>query len=187
MLSRRLARPLLATWFVAEGVDAARRPGPHVSRMRETWRRQSERLDVPPPPDTRTLTTIVRVHGGAMAAAGILLALGRAPRTAATALAVLTLPLAVMDAPSRTGGGDGTGGRVPKAFWRDLSLVGGAAIAALDREGQPSLGWRVRHARVDRDAELAARRTVAAARKESKELGRQARAALKAARGAVEH
>ena len=56
---------------------------------------------------------------------------------------------------------------------RDLSLIGGAALAALDKEGQPSLGWRMQHAHVDRDAELQARRAVAAARKEAKSIIRQ--------------
>ncbi len=190
MLTRRIARPLLAGWFVAEGVDAVRHPGPHVERMRDVWRRLAARSDLGDPPPTDTLHLLVKAHGGAMAAAGLLLALGKAPRTSACALALLTVPVAVMDAPVRSQGGQPTPATVAarsergtRTLLRDLSLIGGAVIAGLDKEGSPSLGWRVRHARVDRDAELTARRTVAAARKETKHLAREARAAVKAARG----
>jgi len=156
MLSRRIARPMLATWFVAEGVDAFRRPGPHVDRMRDAWRRLGSRLGAPEPPDGDTLHLLVKAHGGAMAVAGTMLALGRAPRTAASALALLTLPLAVADSPAgRPTAGGGSGDRLPRTFLRDLSLVGGAAIAALDREGRPSLGWRLSHARATKAAKAA--------------------------------
>jgi hypothetical protein len=88
---------------------------------------------------------------------------------------VLTVPVAVLDAtrggpaPARNASTD----RAMRPLLRDLSLIGGAALAALDKEGQPSLGWRMQHAHVDRDAELQARRAVAAARKEAKTIIRQ--------------
>ena len=190
MLTRRIARPLLAGWFVAEGVDAVRRPGPHVERTRDAWRRLAARTPLPEPPPTDTLRTLARVHGGAMAGAGVLLALGKAPRASACLLALLTLPVAVMDAPRKEGPATpatlaaGTD-RGSRTFLRDLSLLGGALIAGLDKEGQPSLRWRVRHARVDRDAELAARRAVASARKETAHLAREARGAVKAAKASA--
>lgn len=187
MLTRRIARPLLAGWFVAEGVDAVRHPGPHVERMRDGWRRLAARTELPEPPPTDTLRLLARAHGGAMAGAGILLALGKAPRASACTLALLTVPVAFIDAPVKQGpatpatlaaGGD----RGARTLLRDLSLIGGALIAGLDKEGAPSLRWRVRHARLDRDAELAARRAVTSARQETKELAKEARAAVKAAK-----
>lgn len=191
MLSRRIARPLLAGWFVAEGVDALRRPGPHVERMREAWRRLAARTQLGDPPPTDTLRVLVKAHGGAMAGAGLLLALGKAPRTSACALALLTVPVALMDAPVR-GQGHATPAtlaagseRTSRTLLRDLSLIGGALIAGLDKEGAPSLGWRMAHARPGRDAELAARRTASSARKEARQLAREARGAVKAAKGSV--
>ncbi len=187
MLTRRIARPLLAGWFVAEGVDAFRRPGPHVERMRDAWRRLAARTELPDPPPTDTLRLVVKAHGGSMAVAGLLLALGKAPRASACALALLTVPVALMDAP--VGHGPATPAtlavsddRGARTLLRDLSLLGGALIAGLDKEGAPSLGWRVRHARLDRDAELATRRALASARKETKQLARETRAAVKAAK-----
>jgi uncharacterized membrane protein YphA (DoxX/SURF4 family) len=150
MLSRRIARPLLASWFVAEGLDAVRRPAPHADRMRETWHRVAARVDLPDPPPQATLTLAVKAHGGAMAVAALMLALGKAPRTSALALAALTVPLAVADAPTRRA----PGGSRP--LLRDLSLIGGALLAGLDREGSPSLTWRVQHARAERAAAHAA-------------------------------
>ena len=153
MLTRRAARPLLATWFVAEGVDAVRRPADHMERMRDAWRRLAARIDdMPEVPSNETLRSVVRAHGAATAVAGLMLALNKAPRFAALALAALTLPVAAMDAPVKgrlaparpqpaaSGGRD-------HAFARDLSLIGGAVLAGLDREGNPSVGWRIKHAR----------------------------------------
>lgn len=182
MLSRRIARPLLASWFVAEGADAFRRPAPHVERVRDAWRRLAARTDLPVPPSDETLRTIVKAHGAATAVAGLLLALGKTPRLAAGTLAVLTVPLAVLDAPRKAGSTTSSrpsSDRPARAFARDLSLIGGAAIAGLDREGRPGVGWRVRHARVDRDAELQARRAVATARKEARSVARQARSVMR--------
>lgn len=166
MLSRRIARPLLAGWFVAEGVDAVRRPGSHVERMRDAWRRLAARTELGDPPPTDTLRLIVKAHGGAMAGAGILLALGKAPRTSACLLAVLTVPVALMDAPVR-GQGPATpatlaagGERGARPLLRDLSLIGGALVAGLDREGAPSLGWRVQNARPVKAAKDTARSAV---------------------------
>lgn len=164
MLSRRIARPLLAGWFIAEGVDAARHPGPHVERMREAWRRVAPRAGLGDPPPADTLRLAVKAHGGALAAAGTLLALGKAPRTSACALALLTVPLAVADWPRRgrsRSAATTSDERGARRVLRDLSLIGGALLAGLDKEGQPSLGWRLRHARVERDAELAVRRAAA--------------------------
>lgn len=153
MLTRRVARPLLASWFVAEGVDTFRRPADHMERVRDAWRRVAARVDdLPDVPSNETLRTLVRAHGAATAVAGLMLALDKAPRLAACALAVLTVPVAVMDAPVK--GRPAPARPQPAAhernghaFARDLSLLGGAVLAGLDREGNPSFGWRIQKAR----------------------------------------
>lgn len=174
MLTRRIARPLLASWFIAEGIDAFRRPGAHAARAEVTWARVAP--DNAPTPTPEEMRRVVKAHGAAMTVAAVLLALGKAPRVAGCALALLTVPLAVADAPSRTRGRQGQTSaetrRERGRFLRDLSLIGGAALAGLDREGRPSLGWRMQHSRVDRAAELQARRAVSAARHEAKDLAR---------------
>ena len=196
MLVRRIARPLFAAWFVAEGVDALRRPEPHVTRTEEAWRSLKDRLDLPEQPSTSQLTTLAKVHGAAMAGAGLMLALGKAPRTAALALAALTAPLALVNQPFTSSGDAGDADAKRDRFVRNLSMLGGALLAGLDREGRPGLAWRTSHAYADlvtaREAKAAlaaankeTRAAVAAATKEAKTFAKEARASAKAARHAA--
>ncbi|MEN1976837.1 MULTISPECIES: DoxX family protein [unclassified Cellulomonas] len=169
MLLRRIARPLFASWFLSEGVDALRRPSAHVPVARDAVERLNASvprgalggaLDAYRHPSDAQLTTLVRAHGGATALAALLLATGRAPRAAALALAALTLPLAAADAPpSRKERAhlDAEQKKARKArFLRGLSLTGGALIAAADTAGRPSVRWRVEHARATRAAAASA-------------------------------
>lgn len=180
MLVRRIARPLFATWFVAEGVDALRSPEPHVTRTEASWRRLQDRLDLPAPPSSSQLRTLAKVHGAAMAGAGLMLATGRAPRTAALALAVLTLPLAVVNQPFVADGPDSDALR--DRFLRNLTMIGGAVLAGIDYEGRPGLVWRAGHARVHRAASREARLAVTAAIKEAKTFAKEAKVSAKEAR-----
>lgn len=184
MLIRRIARPLLATWFVTEGIDAVRHPAAHAQHTEAAWRRWAARVDaLGDPPDDGTVRTIVQVHGAAMTGAGLLLALGRLPRLSALTLAVLTVPLAIADAPARTSDADvphpAAGERVDRRgrFTRDLSMIGAAALAALDRQGRPSLGWQLSHS-APRRAELTARRVGTAAGKKARSAERTVRRAV---------
>ncbi|MBO1750892.1 DoxX family protein [Actinotalea sp. BY-33] len=175
MLVRRIARPLFAAVFVAEGLDAVRRPQAHVDRTEAAWQRLEKRTDLPPAPPTARLRTFVRAHGAAMTLAGAMLALGKAPRLAALTLAVLTLPAAAVNQPftsPKAGHGDGPGENLQRRvlrerFVRNLSMVGGALIAAIDTEGRPGLTWRVQHARVDHAAHDA-RKAVASSMKDAR-------------------
>lgn len=173
MLLRRIARPLFASWFLTEGIDAVRHPAPHVEVARDALGRSAAMLPegaLGPleryrRPSERELTLLVRAHGAATALAALMLATGRAPRTAALALAGLTLPLAAADAPDRhrphlprrTQTAHDAAEKAEKherrrRFVRSLALTGGALIAAADTAGRPGLVWRVEHARATRAA-----------------------------------
>ena len=159
MLLRRIARPLLASWFVSEGLGAARQPAAHVEDARvalalltrlapPSLAAATARYD---PPTTRQLTQLVQVHGAATLAAGALLAFGRAPRTAALVLAGLSVPLVVANLPF-TGHHDPD--KEARRVRRDrlvttLALTGGALLAGADYEGRPGVAWRVSKARKD--------------------------------------
>ena len=172
MLVRRIARPLFAAVFVADGVDVLRHPGPHTARAQTAWRRLGERTEVPPL-DAGQVRTIVRAHGAATAVAGLMLATGKAPRVAGLLLAALTLPLVVAD---RLVGEDSTG-KARRTLVERLSMVGGALLAAADTEGRPSMGWRVQHARVDRAVSREAKHAVSAASREARQAARALRRA----------
>ncbi len=130
MLLRRVARPMFASWFLVEGLDAVRHPAAHgaaardglatlrvrlgrcatATGLRRTWERSSD-VDLDDVLDRvlgrdlsqRQLTTAVRLHGAAMLVAGGMLALGRAPRTSALTLAGLTASVVLVTAPAGRG------------------------------------------------------------------------------------
>ena len=184
MLLRRVARPMFASWFLVEGLDAVRHPATHaatardglstlrarlgayatVSGVRRTLERSSD-VDLDEVLDralgrdlsARQLTTAVRLHGAAMLVAGGMLALGRVPRTSALALAVLTAPVALVNAPAgrraapagqAAPAGEQAAARTARnrRFWTALSATGGALLAGADYEGRPGLGWRWQNA-----------------------------------------
>lgn len=165
MLLRRVARPLFASWFVVEGVDAVRHPTAHAAAARDglaALRSRTEgkaalagverALDLPL--TDRQLALVVQAHGAATALAAGALALGKAPRTAGLALAVLTAPLVVASAPTGKVRDEAEAAR-RRRFWSSLSALGGALIAAGDLAGRPGVAWRVhaaREAHATRDA-----------------------------------
>lgn len=149
MLLRKIARPLLATWFIHDGIDAARHPAVHVVTARGPVDRATDALGRTPFTD-RQLRTCVQVHGGLTVAAGIALAVGRTPRLAALSLAALTLPLAVAEQPFTSG--PRTRAARTEPFVRRLGALGAALLAGVDSEGRPGMAWRFEHARAERAA-----------------------------------
>lgn len=158
MLLRRIARPLFASWFVSEGYDATRHPEVHAERARaglESLVRLVPRgalggaLDRYRQPTTAQLVTLVRAHGAATTAAGVLLAAGKAPRTAALALAALTAPLILANLPLRDRPALSKEARSDRRdrLVRAVAFTGGALLAGADYEGRPGVAWRVAKAR----------------------------------------
>ncbi len=94
MIPRRIARPMLAAWFVTEGTAAVRGSAAHLVPARAGVDALAEQVGFARPSDPQ-LRTIVQVHGGLTVAAGAALALGKAPRVAAVLLALLTFPSVV--------------------------------------------------------------------------------------------
>lgn len=154
MLLRPVARFLLAVPFVYRGVQAVLHPTEHALAAQVAWAETTRFTPQAPDLSTSQLTMLVRAHGAATAVAGVLLALGKAPRFSALTLAGLTVPLAVADQPF-TSQGPARSVRL-EHFVTDLGAIGGALIAAVDTEGRPGLGYRVTHARETRAAIKAA-------------------------------
>ena len=94
---RSFARPMLAAPFIVDGLDALVRPSRHVEKF-EKVAPTLERVGLPPvlTSDARLLT---RASGAVSLVAGLGLAAGRAPRTNATILAALNVPLTVVNNP----------------------------------------------------------------------------------------
>ncbi|WP_028047666.1 hypothetical protein [Cellulomonas sp. URHE0023] len=162
MLLRRVARPLFASWFVSEGLDVVRHPAAHAAEARGALTTLLDRLpaQVSRGPagevvgyelSDRQLTTVVQVHGAALAAAGVLLSANKAPRIAAFALAVLTAPLILVNLPRKRGTESKLERRARRErLVRSLAFTAGAVLAAADYEGRPGISWRVHRARQER-------------------------------------
>jgi uncharacterized membrane protein YphA (DoxX/SURF4 family) len=135
-LSRRVARPLLASAFIAEGLGAIRNP-----------EGKDGTIDTLPPPvseDRDNAVTLVRVNGAIQVGGGILLASGKFPRLAALALIGTIVPTTYAghrfweepDAEKRA--------EQRMQLLKNLGLLGGLIFAAVDTDGAPSVAWRTR-------------------------------------------
>jgi len=144
------------------------------------------------------VSALVRAHGAATAVAGLFLAVGKAPRTAALTLAALTVPLAVVNQPFTAG--EATRAERTRKFVTNVGAIGAALIAGADYEGRPGVQWRLEKARHDlalarqakQEAVVASAKGTAkgltgSAKQASADAGRAARRAAKAAREAAEH
>ena len=149
---RALARPLLASVFVLDGVDALRHPDKHAA-MLEPYGPVLDKAAEAVPGMPAKRTTLVRISGAASLAAGALLAIGKAPRVAATTLAVIGLGSTVVRHPFWSKKGEERREEL-SAFLTRGAVTAGAVFAATDRRGKPSLAWQYQNWRGHR-ADLA--------------------------------
>ena len=178
MIVRRIARPMLAAMFVVGGLDQLRRPASKAAAAAPVVDALSA---VAPLPDDPELA--VRANGVAMLAGGALLAIGRVPRLASTLLAGSLVPTTIAGHPfwSETDPVKKQQQRVQ--FLKNLGLLGGLMLAAVDTEGKPGLAYRAKLAgdsvaRTWATTRREARHAARAAAKEAKLLSVQAQNAL---------
>src|SRR5436309_9756608 len=141
MLTRRIARPLMAGIFIAGGIDVLRNPGPRAQRAEPVTSKLAETL--PLPDDTET---VVKLNAGVQIAAGTLLALGKLPRLSAAVLATSLVPTTAAGHRFWEEESPQSKAMQQTHFLKNLSILGGLILAATDTEGAPSLGWRARRA-----------------------------------------
>ncbi len=93
-ITRLLARPMLATIFVAGGVNALRNTEVHAARAKKVTDRfvPAAQQAAPKAPIPTDPATLVRINAGAQLLAAAALATGRAPRLSATVLAASLVP-----------------------------------------------------------------------------------------------
>jgi putative oxidoreductase len=137
---RRLARPLLAAPLIQSGVETVRHPGPQAELARPVLKQVSGPLNLPDDPEL-----VVRAAGGVTTAAGVMLALGKLPRVSALAI-VLTAPITQPSQPFWQEKDPALRQAQLTLFLKNLGLVGGALLAAVDTEGRPGLAWRTQRA-----------------------------------------
>lgn len=173
---RLLARPLLSAAFVSGGVDTLRNPGPRVQAAEAVVDAVAEPLGLPEDPELLT-----KVNAGVMIGAGVLLAAGKVPRLSSLALAATIVPTTLAEHRFWEMDDEGDRSTHQQHFLKNLGLLGGLALAAVDTEGQPGLAWRAKHA--GQATRRSARRT---ARTAKRETGAAAKVASREARMAGE-
>ena len=152
---RTAARALLAGIFVTSGAKALTNPDPLVPAARPITDRIGPRLariDKRVPSDARSL---VQLNGAVHLVGGLLLLTGlRRPAAAALAASLVPTTLAghrfweQHDEQQRT--------QHQIHFMKNLGLMGGLLLAAVDTEGRPGLRYRTQ--RLVHDADRAVRR-----------------------------
>lgn len=140
-ITRRLARPMLASVFVSAGIDVLRNPGPRAKMAEPLTSAVSSVLPIPD--DTELL---VKINAGVQIGAGLLLATGRAPRVAAAALAASIIPTTAAGHRFWEESDPARKAQQQIHFFKNLSILGGLILAAFDTEGAPSLTWRAKQA-----------------------------------------
>ena len=141
-LVRLIARPMLASYFVADGIDAVMKPAAHAEKFSKVTP-ALEKAGAPPVLSSDAVM-LARVSGAVTAGAGVALALGKAPRTSATVLALMNIPITLLNAPVWERSTPDVKKENRRALLRGLGLGGGLLLAAADTAGKPSLGWRLR-------------------------------------------
>jgi uncharacterized membrane protein YphA (DoxX/SURF4 family) len=142
MLVRRIARPLLASSFIYGGIDTLRNPqtrvpgaAPIVEQITDVAEKQL------PMQVSRDVEQWVKIDAAVKVGAGSLFALGKFPRLSALLLTGSVVPTTL--AGHRFWEHDDPKERFGQLshFLKNLGLLGGLLIAAVDTEGKPSVGW----------------------------------------------
>lgn len=154
---RRMARPMLAVPFITGGIDVLRNPDPRAKLAAPVAAKMAEMLPIPLPSDP---VQLVQIDAGLKVIGGLMLATGRLPRLAALGLAASLVPTTL--AGHRFWEYDDRQQRTAQRvqFGKNLGLVGGLLITALDTGGRPSAAYAAKSAarRSRRRAKRAAKR-----------------------------
>lgn len=170
MSFRRIARPLLAAVFIANGVDTLLHPKAKIDAAKQLLDKAQEVAPSAPAVDP---VLFVQAQGALEVGAGLMMAIGRAPRLAAAVLAVDLIPSAAVEHPFWSGDYPDERKTRRAQFLKNAGLLGGLLMVVSDTGGKPSLAWRARHTKRDtnKGVEKASRRV----RKQAKRAARRAR------------
>jgi putative oxidoreductase len=139
---RLLARSALGALFINGGIDAMRNPSGRAKLAAPITEKAREVVDFLPEDNEQ----LVRINGAVHVAAGGLLVLGKFPRLSALVLAGSLIPTTLGGHRFWEADDDTTRKNQQIHFLKNLSILGGLLFASLDRQGNPSLGWRARRA-----------------------------------------
>ena len=170
-ITRLLARPMLASIFVAGGINALRNTEGHAVKAKNITDRvvPLAQRAVPGAPIPTDAATLVRINAGAQILAAAALATGRAPRLSASVLAASLVPTTLAGHAFWAETDPQAKAAQRLQFTKNTAILGGLLLAGVDTEGKPGLAWRARRAAVD-------------VRREAKQVAKDARREAKLAR-----
>jgi putative oxidoreductase len=145
MLIRRLARPMLASIFIMGGIGALKDTPNHAKGAAPLLEKATGPVrgvlpeQVPTDPET-----LVRIDAAVKIGAGALLALGKFPRMASLLLAGSIVPTTLAAHRFWEEHDPQLRSEQQIHFLKNLGLLGGVLLAAVDTGGKPSVGYRAR-------------------------------------------
>jgi len=155
---------MLATFFVASGLDALRHPAARAQAAAPLVKALAGPLKIPDDPEM-----LVRANGATMMAAGTMLGLGKFPRLAALALTGALVPSTYVRHPFWAIEDPAEKAQQRVHFLKNISLIGAVLLASVDTAGKPGLAYRSRQVRAD------AHRQAALTRREARHAASSAR------------
>jgi len=167
-LTRLIARPMLASMFVAGGIHAlkntearARQAKPVIDTFVPLVQMVAPGASIPTDPKT-----LVRINAGVQILTGLALATGRAPRLSAFTLAATLVPTTLAGHRFWEESDPDSKANQRVHFFKNVSTLGGLLLAGVDTEGKPGLAWRAKHS--VNDVRREAKHLRKAARREAK-------------------
>lgn len=142
---RRLARALMSGIFVIQGAQALKNPDRLAETAAKVTDRLAPHLEKVHPTLAADARTFVRVNGAAQIVGGVLLNTS-AHRPGAALLAGSLVPTTVAGHAFWLVDEPGQRATQRLQFMKNLSMLGGLLLAAVDTQGEPGLRWRTRHA-----------------------------------------
>ncbi|MGW6199650.1 DoxX family protein [Kribbella sp. NPDC055110] len=182
---RALARPLLSVIFVVQGANAIRNPEPLVPKAQPVTDRMVPMVKKFAPPQVSdripdTTANLVRLNGAAQVLGGVALASGKGRRLGAGLLAASLVPTTLAGHSFWLEKDKTVRNQQRIQFMKNLGLLGGLLLAAVDTEGKPGVAWRATHGA--RAAKRETKRGTKAAKREAKQLAREAKQAARLAK-----
>lgn len=176
---RTVARAFLGAIFLVSGARSVANPAVYVGRAQRVTDRVAPLLEKADPRIPTDAAALVRINGAAQLVAGLLFASGHVTRPAAAVLAGTLVPTTFAGHPFWAYEDKAERRQHETHFLKNLGLLGGLMLAALDTEGKPGLAWRAGHA-VDHTRH-SLERGQASVRRRAHTARREARIAMRAA------
>ena len=167
-LVRRVARPMIASIFLIQGLDAFRHPAPLAKRSSPLLDKAIPALGLP-----NDKELLVRANGVTQMVGGVMLATGFLPRLGALAIASSLVPTTLAGHPFWKEEEPQQRKTQRIQFLKNMAMMGGVLLAAVDTAGKPGLAWR---------AQNIANRSQRGAKRAVKTTAREAKIAKQSAR-----